>query len=213
MNSKVGIFGVLFATMMLLIPATSMVNAQQYDSYYEDEYYYEEYYYPNDKKEKGPPMLLVKKDVLYCDVIASGTGFTCLENGNTPGPESDRYVQECTATTGGISGAICNNLDEEFFNIIITDEVEFAGSEEGTKLNFGERYTVTEDVISGEILQSSDSQCQEAGFDGAISIFSQELLPPITNMCVVFEGDCSGVIQDGELKECTIKNYVVAAGI
>ena len=26
---------------------------------------------------------------------------------------------------------------------------------------------------------------------------------------VLFDGDCSGFVQDGELKECTVKNYVV----
>ena len=77
MNSKVGIFSVLFVTMMmLLIPATLMANAQQYDPYEDDEYYYEEYYPPTHKDKREPPMLLVKKDVLYCDVIANGTDLS-----------------------------------------------------------------------------------------------------------------------------------------
>ena len=200
MNSKVGIFGVLFATMMmLLIPATSMINAQQYDSYYEDEYYYEEYYYSNDKKEKEPPMLLVKKDVLYCDVIASGTGVGCGTN-PIPGPNSDRYVQECTD-----DNPVCNNINGAFFDMIVTDNIEFPGSEDGKKITFnGERYTVTEEkFVSNEF---NNQRCQEAGFDNGFQVN----IPTTAGVgiCVMFEGECSGIVQDGELKECTVENYV-----
>ena len=157
-KSKIGVFSILaFGIMMLLIPATSMASALEYDrygkandvyyeddryyeeiqyndrnGYYEDEYVYEEYYYPpsHKDKKKEPPMLLVKKDVLYCDGIANGTGIDC-DSFPFPGPDSDRYVQECTA-----DNPVCNEIIEESFNIIVTDNVEFPGSEEGKKLNF-----------------------------------------------------------------------------
>ena len=226
-KTKIGVFSaLLFGVMMLLIPATSIANAAEYDRYgkinndvyYEDdryyeeiqyndrdgyyddngEYVYEEYYYPpsHKDKKKEPPMLLVKKDVLYCDVIANGTGSTC--GFPIPGPDSDRYVQECTTDLP------CDNLNEATFKMIVTDNVEFPGSEEGKKLNFnGERYTVTEKLM----LENPEANlaCQEAGFDFGIISFNEDLF------CTVFEGDCSGIIQDGELKECTVKNYMVAA--
>ena len=217
MNSKFGMFSVLvLGVMMLFIPASSLANAQEYDKYYEDEQYKkdnksnepviiiknEPIQKKEKKKMKEPPMLIVKKDVLYCDLIANGTDFGGC-NSPFPGPNSDRYVQECTADFLGCS------IDESSFNMVIRDDIEFPGSEEGTKLNFnGERFTVTEDVNLLEGIQQNsivNSQCQEVGFDGGF--FLDNL-----SICTLNEGECSGIVQDSELKECTVKNYVVADG-
>ena len=221
-KTKIGVFGaLLFGVMILLIPATSIASAQEYedrygkvnDVYYEDdryyyeddndEYVYEEYYYPKNKNEKEPPMLLVKKDVLYCDVLANGTDTNCGFN-PIPGPDSERYVQECTADI-----FLCNNITEDSFKMIVTDDVEFPSSEDGTKLNFnGERYTVTEEQNIGNIVQdNANSVCQESGFDSGFTVIFSDNLYLI---CVLNEGECSGIIQDGELNECTIKNYLTA---
>ena len=237
-KSKIGVFSILaFGVLMLLIPATSIVNAQEYDrygkvndvyfgdnmyyeeiqysdrnGYYEDKYVYEEYYYPpshKDKKEKEPSMLLVKKDVLYCDSY-DGSDQSCRENGNIIGLESGRYGQDCT-TTMGSAGEVCNNINEETFTIMVTDKVEFPGSENGTKLTFnGERFTVTENVNVGtKFVDNANSLCQEAGFDSG---FFVGLDNTAVLICTLNEGDCSGIIQDGELKECTVKNYVISNG-
>ena len=216
MNFKFGIFSVLaLGIMMLLIPASSsLANAQEYDQYYEDEQYKKDNKSnepviiiknePIQKKEKKKmkelPMLIVKKDVLYCDEIADGTGLSCGEF--FPGPDSDRYVQECTDDSLGCS------IDESSFDMVIRDDIEFPGSEEGTKLNFnGERFTVTEDVNVGEIRQNEfvNSECQKVGFDGGF--FLERL-----SICTLNEGECSGIVQTSELKECTVKNYVVEDG-
>ena len=243
MNSKLGMFSVLLlGIMMLLIPASSLANAQEYDQYYEQDRYYDGVYRDdnykksdyekkpykkkdNDKKssdepviiiknepiqkkekkeKKESPMLLVKKELLFCDLIANGTNIAC---GFTPIalPDSDRYVQECTA-----DNLICNNVNEDFFDITVTDNVEFPSSGEGTKLNFnGERFTVTEEFIKiGTTTDFISSKCQQSGFDEGLVI-------PLgigsfnIGTCVIFEGECTGIVQDGELKECTVKNYVV----
>ena len=220
MNSKnkIGVFSVLlFGVMMLLIPATSIASAQEYDRYYqddryyyEDEYQYENHYYPptqKDKKDKKePPMLLVKKDVLYCDVIANGTDNDCEESGVIPGPDSGRYVQECTADN------LACDINEDFYNIVVTDNIEFPGSEEGTKLNLnGERFTVTEESELNGLQDQIQASCQESGFDdGVINSIVLNVETIMIGTCVLFEGDCSGVIQDGELKECTVENYLIA---
>ena len=159
------------------------------------------------KKVKEPPMLLVKKDVLYCDTIANGSGSGCGPN-ILPGPNSDRHIQECTATEG-LGGEICENIDENFFKIIVTDDVEFPGAEEGTKLNLnGERYTVTEEMVTNDFV---NFQCELAGFNSGFTVNSPDSGNQIS-ICTEFEGECSGIIQDGELKECTIRNYVVNSG-
>ena len=219
-KTKIGVFSILaFGVMMLLIPATSIASAQEYDDrYYEDERYYEdndeytyeEYYYPPKDKKKEPPMLVVKKDVLYCDLY-SGSDQNCNENGGFLGPDSERYVQTCTATMN-TEGTVCDNINEETFRIIVTEDIEFSGSEEGTKLTVeGERYTVTEESNIGNEEQSSgfNFTCKESGFDGGFTIGLDNTEAVI---CTLNEGDCSGFLQDGQQKECTVKNYVVTNG-
>ncbi|MGD1834503.1 MAG: hypothetical protein ACPKQO_02135 [Nitrososphaeraceae archaeon] len=202
--------------LVLLPNNNNNVNAQP--EYYDNSYYYENEQYKEDyksdepiiiiknepiikeekKKMKEPPMLLVNKEILFCDVIANGTGDFCELP--LPGPDSDRYVQECTSE-------ICEGINPSKFEIKISDNIEFPGSEEGTKLNFnGERFTVTEErtLIDEEFVLS----CQEAGFDDGVVEFIGSL-SLIVGSCVLFEGECSGFIQDKELKECTVKNFIV----
>ena len=246
MNSKFGMFSVLvIGVLMLLIPATSLANAQEYDDrYYEDKEYkkidkksYNEPYkkddernsYYNEDKEKSdepviiiknepivkkekkkemkePPMLLVKKDVLYCDSIVNDeVPFTCNIEGDILEPDSGSYVQECND-----NDFVCDRINESSFDMIVTDNLEFPGSEEGTKINFnGERYTVSEEYNKG-IIESNEfrnSQCQEAGFDGSFDVLGIDDI--FASFCTIFDGECSGIVEDSELKECTVKNYLV----
>ncbi|MGD1837221.1 MAG: hypothetical protein ACPKPY_04090 [Nitrososphaeraceae archaeon] len=213
-KSNIGVFSALmFGVMMLLIPATSIASAQEYENRYgkvsdvyygdDDKYVHEEYYYPPKDKKKEPPMLLVKKDVLYCDAFNDMSDDDCFEP--IPGPDSERYVQECTD-----DNAVCNNINEEAFDIIVTDDIEFPGSEEGTKLIFnGQRFMVTEEMQQNEFI---NSQCQEAGFDGGF-VFPFGTGGSAIFICTLNEGECSGIIHDGELKECTVKNYAVGVGV
>ena len=188
-------------------------NNNDDDRYYyeeDDEYYYEEYYYLNKdkKKMKEPPMLLVKKGVLFCDDIADGTSAVCVEPDSIlfPGPDSGRYVQECTSEQ-------CEGINPSTFEIKISDNIEFPGSEEGTKLTFnGERFTVSEESINTDesSQQDIDNICKLSGFDdgGIIGSFDDSQREFMS--CIIFEGDCSGIVQDNKLKECTVENYVVA---
>ena len=241
---------------MLLIPATSMANAQQEyeDKYYEEGQYekidkksYNEPYkkdderksyyyndnekYKKDDKEKSdepviiiknepivkkekkmmkePPMLVVKKDVLYCDDIANSKDIGCFDGGDVPpGPDSGRYVQECN--DGPLEG-LCDEVNESSFDMIVTDNIEFPGSEDGKKITFnGERYTVSEEQNIGfKDNNGINSACQEAGFDLGFSVIPFASFANEAFFCTVFEGDCSGIVQDGELKKCTVKNYLV----
>ncbi|MGD1834501.1 MAG: hypothetical protein ACPKQO_02125 [Nitrososphaeraceae archaeon] len=234
-KTKIGVFSVLlFGAMMLLIPATSITNAQGYedrygkinDVYYEDnryyyqddnEYVYEEYYYPSkEDKKKEPPMLFVNKEVLYCDQIAIGNDTNCNENPpqefpRFPGPNSNKWVQEC-------SSMLCEDIDESLFDIKVENANVFEGSEKGTKLNFGERFNVIEQrsegsqafftVDSPEFLIVAETACENAGFDSAFVDFIEFERETTFISCVNFEGECSGTIENSELKECTVKNYI-----
>ena len=233
MNSTVVMFSVLIiGIMMLFIPSTSLANAQEYDDrHYEDEQYYDSGYrdddykksgYENDKTDepiiiiknepivkkdkkkmmKEPPMLLVKKDVLYCDSFSGVSDQRCIDP--IPDKNSERWVQTCS-----LDNEVCNTIDEEFFNMIVTDDVKFSGSEDGTKLNLnGERFTVTEMASMGQQQdQETTLLCQEAGFDDGFLVNENIII------CTLFEGKCSGIVEREELKECTVKNYVVDAPI
>ena len=260
-KTKIGVFSILvFGVMMLLIPATSIASAAEYDKYYiekkdrygkdygyENDRHYDDYrqtsydneYKKIDKKEsdrpviivdnkipiphhekkekkmKEPPMVLVTKEVLFCDSIANGTGDECYIPGNgpeVPGPNSDRYVQQCNDEQ-------CEDIDDSFFEIKVENANIFEGDEDGTKLTFnGERFTVTEEnsnavetflvgIFPGASL-FLEQICQESGFDGSyVDVLFDE--GPVLS-CVNFEGECSGIVQDGELKDCTVKNHVVS---
>ena len=255
MNSNLGMFAVLaFSVIMLLIPSSSsLVNAQEYDTYYEQDQYYDGIYqddnykksnYENDsynnkqddkktdepviiikneplqkkekkEKKKELPMILVKKDVLYCDTFAGGSGVSCFSfvDGTIAGKDSGRYVEECTANTGP-EGEVCDNINESFFEIIVTDDIDFPGSEDGTKLNFnGERFSITEEQIIETMNEGGEQDlfCQKTGFDDGFGISLGSPDFTFVPTCVDFEGDCSGIVSDGELKECTVKNYILAA--
>ena len=263
---------------MLLIPATSIANAAEYDKYYkekndrygkdygydrdrnyeniqyqDDERYYNEYrqddyrksydneYKKVDKKEndrsviivdnkipipykekekkKEPPMLIVNKEVLFCDIIADGNSTNCFEQGtNSIFPESNsgRYVQNCNDEQ-------CQGIDDSSFEIKVENANIFEGNEDGTKLTFnGERFTVTEEnsnavetalvgfnpAFSLEI----EFACQDSGFDSSYVFGIPDGEFPIIS-CVDFEGDCSGFVQYGESKECTVKNHIVAVDV
>ena len=228
----------ILSAMMLLIPTTSVANVQGYDyKYHEDKEYKEIDKKENDKpaiiienkipiqdyekkeeKMNEQPIIMIKKEVVFCDSIANGLSF-CPSDGPWPGPNSDRYVQQCNDEQ-------CEDIDDSSFEIKVENANIFEGDEDGTKLTFnGERFTVTEETstkvekdlgnIVPEIVLSIELSCQESGFDSSY-IFGMPrggdgFIPVIS--CVLFEGDCNGIVQDGELKECTVKNYVVDIGL
>ena len=50
--------------------------------------------------------------------------------------------------------------------------------------------------------------CKESGFDGAtVEIFGND---SIVVSCLLFEGECSDFVQEGEQNECNVMNYVVS---
>ena len=271
-KTKIGVFSILaFSVMMLLIPATSIASAAEYDKYYKekkDRYSNNDYRYGNDnnndryyddyrqtsydkqykkvdnkkesdrpviivdnkipiphhekkeKKMKEPPMVLVTKEVLFCDDIANGEDDECfLDAPFFPGPNSDRYVQQC-------NDEICSEIEDSSFEIKVENANIFEGDEDGTKLTYnGERFTVTEEnsnavetFLVGQFAGPETSLvleqiCQDSGFDSSyvFGMFGDGILPILS--CVDFEGECSGIVQDGELKECAVKNYVVWIGL
>ena len=81
MNSKFGMFSVLvFGVMMLLIPATSIVNAQEYDIYYE-EGYSNDHKYENYGENNGEKLILSDDELELINEILdqSGSSFVITQ--------------------------------------------------------------------------------------------------------------------------------------
>ncbi|MGD1834163.1 MAG: sialidase family protein [Nitrososphaeraceae archaeon] len=179
------------------------------DYYKDDSYYYDkyndDYYYPakDNEQAREPPTLLVDKEVLFCDMITKRSGNACIEPESIlfSGPESGRYVQECSSEK-------CEGINPSMFDIKITEDIEFQGSEEDTKLNYGERFTVIQKVKLESSSEDIDRICQLSGFDnGFVDSFDNGEREFIS--CILFEGDCNGFVQD-ELNRCTVKNFIIA---
>ena len=210
--------------LVLLPNKDNQVSAQveYHDNSYYDNYNYNDnindYYHQEskDKKEKKePPMLLVKKELLFCDSIAfeDNDGISC----NRPnsdlfvGPDSDRYIKGCNSEQ-------CEGITPSTFDIKITDDIKFDGSDKGTKVNFkneAERFTVIEESSKTESssfqLENIDTICRFSGFDSGIigSFDNNNGEANEFASCVIFEGDCTGFVQDRKQKECTVKNHIV----
>jgi hypothetical protein len=107
---------------------------------------------------------------------------------------------------------ICPFIDESDFGAQIFKDVATVLdlSPEGTPVNLDKfHYTVTEGLIDERI--STGDSCSAVGFDG--SKFFVTLLGDgrwvQANICVNYVGDCEGTIYPGEVKTCTIENYLV----
>ena len=207
MSSRRGIFGALLFAAILVMPLTTFnVNAQEYIDHNEYNDKNKDYYFYPPKDKKQDPMLVVIKELFICDSLINEQETFCGEEPFFfPEPNSGRYL-ECTDN-------VCDPIEPESFDIIIEDKLVFEGSEEGKKINFnGERYTVTEESdLELNDFRNINFGCQNSGFDEGLikefNILGQNI--PIA-VCAIFEGDCSGILQKGELKECTVENYVVA---
>ena len=128
---------------------------------------------------------MLTKNYCFCDQIANGTDNDCFgegSNGSTfPGPNSDRYVQECNDIQ-------CQDVSADDFNLKVTDDKEFQGSEEGTKIDLdGKGFVVDENSRLGSVPEQIFN-CIDSGFDTTVLEFVND--ESVVQSCVLFEGDC-----------------------
>ena len=119
-------------------------------------------------------------------------------------PDSGEYIP--------CDDEICSFIDESDFGAQIFKDVATVRdlSPEGTPVNLDKfHYTVTEGEIADRI---TVDECSAVGFDD--SNFFGTLLEDGTEVdafiCVNYVGDCEGTIYSGEVKTCTIENYIYA---
>jgi hypothetical protein len=203
----------------LFVPVTalqnSIANAQEYynEEYEENGYYNQEYDpYENDNKNKNAPIVNVEKKLFVCndingipDNITDFPTFECPNPANfiyPAGPDSGEYIP--------CDDERCSFIDESDFGAQIFKDVATIRelSPEGTPVNLDKfHYTVTEGDIDERI---TIDDCSAVGFDHSnfFFILAEDGTDVAVNICVNYVGDCEGTIYPGEVKTCTIENYI-----
>ena len=106
----------------------------------------------------------------------------------------------------------CNNqniycpISLEDFNIKIIKGAKFPGSMNSLKLNLDKNdiYFIEQEGIVQNSM--TDKICKGSGFDHGLVIESS--YGEAIDVCVLFEGKCSGSTDYKENRECIIKNYI-----
>ena len=153
---------------------------------------------------KNAPIVNVEKNLFVCNnATASPNNFECTTPAAFPYPaglDSGEYIP-CT-------DEICPFIDESDFSAQIFKDVTIIRglSPEGTPVNLDKfHYMVTE----GEIDKNTNDFCSAVGFDHENSF--DKLINSTSvfyGICVNYVGDCEGTIYSGEVKTCTIENYI-----
>jgi hypothetical protein len=220
-DKKVGIFSALlfFGVATLFVPVTALQNSiamgQEYYPEYEENEYYEKGYdqYKNDDNKKNAPIVNVEKKLFVCNnATDTPNDFECegfreiFPNGEfnsyPPGPDSGQYIP--------CNDEICPLIDESDFGVQIFKDVATVSelSPEGKTVNLDKlHYTVTELFITDRI--PTNDQCSLVGFTH--SLFPQKIANGsiiFNGICVNYVGDCEGTIYPGEVKTCTVENYI-----
>ena len=169
---------------------------------------------PIEKKDKDA-IVNIEKKLFVCNaeriIVEEGrTEFLCpsASEFNAAGPDSGEYVP-CTAD-------LCPGIDESEFAVQIFKDVATVHdlTPQGTPVNLNKfHYTVAENDISSRINfddnQFLGDQCFPTGFDHSLT-YQKELEDSVVayQICVKYVGDCDGTIYPGQVKTCTVENYI-----
>jgi hypothetical protein len=219
-DKKIRIFStfLLLGIAALFVPVTALQNsiamAQGYhNEEYEENKYYNQEYDPYKDDKKNAPIVNVEKKLFICNnVTDTPNDFECegfrqiFDDGFfisfPPGPDSGEYIP--------CDDEICPFIDESDFGVQIFKDVATVRelSPEGIPVNLDKlHYTVTERLIEDRI--PTNDQCSIVGFTHGL--FPEKIVDDslISNfICVNYVGDCEGTIYPGEVKTCTIENYI-----
>ena len=218
-DKKIRTFSIflLLGIATLFVPVTalqsSIANAQEFYPKYEENKYYNQEYDPYKDDKKNAPIVNVEKKIFICNnVTDTPNDFECEGFRQTfddgffisfpPGPDSGEQIP--------CDDEICPFIDESDFGVQIFKDVATVRelSPEGIPVNLDKlHYTVTERLIEDRI--PTNDQCSIVGFTHGL--FPEKIVDDslISNfICVNYVGDCEGTIYPGEVKTCTIENYI-----
>lgn len=216
-DKKIRTFSIflLLGIVTLFVPVTalqnSIANAQEYynEEYEENGYYNQEYDPYKNNNNKNAPIVNVEKNLFVCNnVTASPNDFLC----SATNPEEFFFFPAALDSGEYIpcNDEICPFIDETDFSAQIFKDVATVPNltPEGTPVNLDKfHYTVTERDITDVI--TTDDFCKAVGFSHA-NFFATLTDDNVVfyDMCVNYVGDCEGTIYPGEVKTCTIENYI-----
>jgi hypothetical protein len=219
-------FGLLASSLVMLAIMPFLNQSNHFSNVMAQEYGYNEKY-PTDE-----PIVKIKKKIFVCKNVLnpepsfpSGDEFRCLVP--TPltdypaRPDSGQYIQCFEKCIVGI--------DESNFAVQIFKDVATVRdlTQEGTKVNLDKfHYTVAESAINKNIDFDTDSNffpnfpipvrgplpnsfCSPSGFAHSLQYaIATEKVGILYDICVNYVGDCEGIIYAGEVKTCTVENYI-----
>ena len=191
----------------------AIAMAEEFYPEYEENQYYNQEYDQYENYDNDAPIVNVEKKLFVCNnATDTPNDFQCegfreiFEDGffdsYPPRIDSGEYIP--------CNDEICPFIDESDFGVQIFKDVATVRdlSPEVTTVNLDKiHYTVTERLIEDRI--PTNDQCSLVGFthglfpekiinDSRISYF----------ICVNYVGDCEGTIYPGEVKTCTVENYI-----
>ena len=216
---KIRIFSIflLLGIAAMFVPVTSLQNsivmAQEFYPEYEENEYYNQEYDPYQNYDKNAPIVNIEKKLFVCNnATDTPNDFQCEGfreifpdgsfNSYPPGIDSGEYIP--------CNDEICPFIDESDFGVQIFKDVATVRelSPEGTTVNLDKiHYTVTERLIDDRI--PTNDQCSLVGFTH--SLFHEKIANDsiiFNGICVNYVGDCEGTIYPGEVKTCTVENYI-----
>lgn len=242
-NRKLRIFNffIFIGLASLFFPATSLGNSitnvqsqekqehhpllYEQDQTNDEEGYYdnnnddsnnENYYSYNDNIQNTDPIVNIKKKLFVCQNIETSPElFECVSpsgSGLPAGPDSGQYIQ-CTEE-------LCPVIHESDFAVQIFKDVATVRNvtPQGTPVNLDKfHYSVTErqiDDIIRTFSQPNEVACFGTGFRHNTD-YIQETPNAVVeyHLCVKYVGDCDGTISPGEVKTCTVENYIWSGSI
>ena len=208
-KTKIEVFSILmFGVMMLLIPATSITNASEYDIYekMDNSYYYSDDYYLQKTGElevitnfsgcflsqgtQTPPRLI------HCDTI-----FNTIPNPSNFNMIVSQYGQKLVEFLGSETG---ENIDVPIGQFEVSEQV---------RINPGGLFDLASPAIRIAICNTvPDGPNGDSRFDAGNELFqieSSDLGMGIIGFCTALSDDCSGeMIANAKLK-CIVDNIMV----
>ena len=191
-------------------------NKDDHQKYYDTDLkksYNTDYYKPHNEKKKDP-IVTIKKELFICDDVlnvelpsgGNSNEFDCFSDGALP-PTDENYI-EC-------NDIICPGIDESTFSAFIHKDVATIKdlNPMGIPVNLAKfHYTVVEDELDDSNGFGTGEECAKyfteiLNYNGFLEPLNLQFFYQI---CVLYEGDCEGIIYAGEEKICTIKNYIVS---
>jgi len=218
LDKKLGVFSafLLLGIATLFLPSTALQNSiamgqEFYPEYEENQYYNQEYDPYENNNDNNAPIVNVEKKLFVCNnVTDNSSNFFCTFTN----PEEFPFLPAAIDSGEYIpcNDEICPGIDESDLSVQIFKDVATVRdlSSEGTPVNLDKfHYTVTERSI--EDIITANSQCSTVGFshDAFVEKITDDSLI-FYAICVNYVGECEGTIYPGEVKTCTVENYIFA---